>query len=97
MQSLKEGGLPDDAAHIREEGIRNLQELATIGKGSYFQARDTESLLQVYQQIDTLERSRIETYQYRRYREFFPWFGLACFVCLTLVSWLELTWWRRVP
>src|SRR5262249_10631333 len=97
VQSMREGGLPEDAARIRADGIRNLQEIAAIGRGDYFQARDTESLLQVYQRIDELERTRIETYQYRRYHEYYVCLGLACMVCLTGVSFMDLTWWRRVP
>jgi Ca-activated chloride channel family protein len=97
VQSLREGGLPKDAAAIREDGIRNLQEIANITRGSYFPAHDTENLLQVYQRIDELERSHIQTYQYRRYHEYFPWAGLACFCCLATLLFMQMTWWRRVP
>jgi len=97
VQSLREGGKPEEAANIRENGIRTLQEIANIAKGSYFQAADTDSLLQVYERIDELERTHIETYQYRRYHEYCAWFGLCCFACLGVVSFLEQTWWRRVP
>jgi Ca-activated chloride channel family protein len=97
VQSLREGGLPQDAAAIREGGIRNLQEIANIARGSYFPAHDTENLLQVYQRIDELERTHIQTYQYRRYHEYYAWLGLGCFCCLATLLFLESTWWRRVP
>src|SRR5438046_3415124 len=47
--------------------------------------------------LDRLERSEITSFQYRRYYEAFPWFGLASFALWVLVGLLELTFWRRVP
>jgi hypothetical protein len=44
-----------------------------------------------------LERQPIESFQYRHYREGYPWFGLAAFLLLATVQTLEMTIWRRVP
>ena len=88
---------PPVTAAQRTEGIRTLQEVARISKGRYFQARDTATLLDVCRQIDRLERSEIESFQYRRYYEGYPWFGLASFVLLAGLFVLERTVWLRVP
>jgi Ca-activated chloride channel family protein len=92
-----EPGAKEPSAEIRADGIRTLREVAHITHGEYFQARDTETLLQVCRKIDSLERDPIESPQYRRYHEAYPWFGLGSFVCLIAVSILEATFWRRVP
>jgi Ca-activated chloride channel family protein len=82
---------------IRAAAVRTLQDLAKITRGRYFQARDTRGLLDAIRDIDTRERSRIESFQYRRYHEAYSWFGLAAFVCFAGAIVLERTIWRRVP
>ncbi len=54
-------------------------------------------MLSVCQEIDRLERQEIQSFQYRRYHEAYPWFGLAAFVVIVLIRVLELTIWQRVP
>ena len=44
-----------------------------------------------------LAREDIQSFQYRRYHEGYPWFGLASFVLMALALLLELTVWRRLP
>ncbi len=46
-----------------------LREIAAIAGGRYFLATDRESLQQVYEQIDTLERTRFEQRHYTDYKE----------------------------
>jgi len=46
-----------------------LREIATVAGGRYFRATDRESLQQVYEQIDELERTRIEQRRYTDYKE----------------------------
>ena len=48
---------------------RTLRDIATITGGRYFRATDHETLKEVYQQIDELERTRIEQRRYTDYRE----------------------------
>lgn len=84
-------------AQLRASGESTLRSLATLTGGRHFQARDTETLLAVCEEIDRLERSPIESFQYRRYYEGFPWFGLAVFGVLLTLQVLERTTWQRVP
>jgi Ca-activated chloride channel family protein len=81
----------------RVEGLRTLTEIAHLTRGKRFSARDTPSLLAVWREIDALERDPILSFQYRRYHEGFPWFGVGSFVLCLLVQALELTVWRRIP
>lgn len=79
------------------DGSKTLREVAAIARGRHFTARDTMSLLNVCQEIDRLEREEIRSFQYRRYFEGYPWFGLASFVLWVTLQVLEMTFWRRLP
>jgi Ca-activated chloride channel family protein len=83
-----------------EEAIKarqTLQEIAKMTQGQYFQAADSEGLLEVCNKIDRLEREEIESFQYRRYYEAFVWFGLASLLLWLAVFVLETTVWRVIP
>ncbi|HTU22964.1 MAG TPA: VWA domain-containing protein [Gemmataceae bacterium] len=87
----------DSPGETRAQAVRTLQELAHITNGRCFQARDTQGLLSACRAIDALERSDLPSFQYRRYHEAYPWFGLAAFVLFSLALGLERTVWRRIP
>jgi Ca-activated chloride channel family protein len=58
-----------------------LQRIASITGGQYFRATDNESLVQIYDSIDQLEKSEIEGFEFYRYTEHFSIFlylSLAC-------------------
>ncbi len=55
-----------DNVNIDEETLTKIAE--TTG-GQYFRATDTESLLEIYSEIDELEKTEVETLQYVDYRE----------------------------
>ena len=50
-----------------------LTEIATTTGGRYFRARDGQALQNIYEQIDALERSVVESRSYIRYVEQFRW------------------------
>jgi len=57
---------------------KTLKGVASITGGAYFRATDNESLAAIYEEIDELERTKIEVTQYRKKSEkFFPWALLA--------------------
>jgi Ca-activated chloride channel homolog len=93
------GGLEGnaDSEATRAAGRQTLRDIADIAHGRSFQAKDTHELLAVCHEIDRLERQEIQSFQYRRYHEAYPWFGLAAFVLLVGIRSLELTVWHRVP
>lgn len=49
-----------------------LKQIAVTTQGKYFRAVDKTSLEQIYNTIDTLEKSEIKTTVYRDYVEYFP-------------------------
>jgi Ca-activated chloride channel family protein len=82
---------------VRAAAVQTLQDLAKITNGRYFQAQDTNGLLQACHTIDDLERTPIQSYQYRKYYPLQVWFGLAAFVVLSLSFVLNRTVWRQLP
>src|SRR5205823_4042161 len=96
------GGVPDpnnaEAVAARQAGREGLQAVAALTGGQYFEAGDGAGLLRAGRAIDEeIEKSRIQTFTYRRYHEAFPWLGLAALACLTATAALEATRWRRTP
>lgn len=77
--------------------IPGLQKIAKIGGGQFYRATDTESLRQIYDQIDKLEKSTFEMKKYSQYRDLYPWFVGAGAALLALQVILSQTLWRRLP
>lgn len=88
---------PKDRAQIRERASQTLRKLAEFTSGKYFQARATEQLLAVCQEIDRLEKNELQSFQYRRYHEGYTWFGLAALALGVILQLLEMTVWQRLP
>src|SRR5438093_9035364 len=69
------GETPPPSASDRAEAERSLHAVAKITGGQYFRAHDSQTLLAVCRAIDHLERQPIQSFQYRRYSEGYPWFA----------------------
>lgn len=74
-----------------------LTEVAQKTGGKYFRAGTTTELRTIYEEIDQLEKTEVETQKYQLYRELFPWFVLAGVTLLLLEVILANTVWRRLP
>lgn len=61
-----------------------LTRIAEMSDGAYFRATDTESLQEIYQRIDELERTEIEEVIYTDYRDLYPRFLLPALLLLVL-------------
>lgn len=75
----------------------SLKEIAAMTGGSYFRATDTQSLQQIFSEIDELEKSQVEIQKVAQYRDLFPWFVFAGTVLLAAETLLGQTLWRRLP
>jgi Ca-activated chloride channel family protein len=95
--AVPEAGAKETDTLLRTTAIQTLEDLARISRGRYFAAHDTSALLAACRDIDALERADIQSFQYRRYHEGYPWFGLASFVLFCGALVLEVTVWRRIP
>jgi Ca-activated chloride channel family protein len=92
-----EPGTQEISLSDRLNARKVLAEIAKLTGGQCFEARDGKALADACSRIDELERSRIESFHYRRYHEFYAWFGGTALACWVLVLGLEMTIWRRVP
>jgi Ca-activated chloride channel family protein len=74
-----------------------LKQIADETGGKYFRAKDNSSLVNIYAEIDKLEKSRIDVTTLKRYTEkFFP-FALAAAVLIFLEMFLRFTTFRKFP
>jgi Ca-activated chloride channel homolog len=61
-----------------------LKDIAAMTDGKYFRATDNDRLIQVYSEIDKLEKSKIDVKQYNKKEEKYMSFGLAAFALFLL-------------
>jgi Ca-activated chloride channel family protein len=91
-----EGSGPGEKKNA-DEGELGMRAVASMTGGRFFPARDARALLNVYDEIDRLEKQPIASFQYRRYDELYPWFGATALALLVGVGILDTTLWRRIP
>jgi len=74
-----------------------LKKIAGITGGEYFRATDTESLVDIYKEIDKLEKTPMEEIGYNIYEELFQYFLFPAFLLFLLEVLLVNTYLRRIP
>jgi Ca-activated chloride channel homolog len=74
-----------------------LRKIATETNGQYFRARDKDGLKNIYNQIDKLEKSKIEISSFKQYKERYLSFILAALGLLILEMVLRYTVFRKFP
>ena len=75
----------------------SLKKIAEQTGGRYFRATDSDSLKQIYAQIDSLEKSEVKWIDHSEYRELFPLFLIPALLLLLIEIVLTRTRLRRVP
>lgn len=92
---------PDGSTRLRRVFVEmdeaTLRKIAEQTGGRFFRAEDTETLEQVYAEIDRLEKSEITEIRYLNYREHFPIFVLLALVFLAASLLSSATVLRRLP
>lgn len=61
-----------------------LMDIAAVTDGKYFRATDKESLSKIYQEIDKLERTKLNVQEYKEYLELYQVFALVAAVSILL-------------
>jgi Ca-activated chloride channel family protein len=74
-----------------------LKEISKITGGQYFRATDVESLKNIYDQIDEMEKSEVKVIDHSEYKELFYYFLVPGLLLLLLEAGLSNTLLRRVP
>lgn len=74
-----------------------LQQIAQTADGQYYRATSNSKLKEVYEEIDKLEKTKLNVKDYSRKVEEFQPFAIAAILCLLLELLLRLTVLRRIP
>jgi Ca-activated chloride channel family protein len=76
---------------------KTLQDIADLTDGKYFRATDAQSLVEVYKEIDALEKTEIEQREYVQYTELAPYFMAVALGLLLTESVLSRTRLLSIP
>ena len=95
MSALPAAAGPQGASNFLDEDL--LRKIADETGGRYYRAADKERLEYIYNQIDQLEKSKIDIISYKRYEELYLPFMLAALGFLFLEMILRLTLFRKFP
>ena len=93
----RDWGVKIYAIGIGGEDVKTLTEVANITGGKYFSADSVNGLSKVYEEIDKLEKSEIESVKYMDYKEAFSPFAVAALFAISLYIILSATLLRRIP
>ena len=74
-----------------------LHQVADITGGKYYRAEDTRGLRAIYDEINHLEKSKVEIEVFNQYFELFAWFLIPALLLLLLELVLRKTIFRRIP
>ena len=74
-----------------------LREVAKIADGKFFRATDTQSLEQIFNDIDKLEKSTVSVKKYQQYRDLFPLCLMGGCGLLVAQMLLSQTVWKKLP
>jgi Ca-activated chloride channel family protein len=74
-----------------------LKAIAEKTGGFFRKAEDAESLREIYREIDTMEKSEIESVRFVDYQESFMWFALAGLILIIFEIILNNTLYRKIP
>lgn len=77
--------------------VEQLRQIAETTGGQFFRATNDLSLERIYDQIDRMERTRIEVDETHYFDEVAHWLMLPALALLALGFLLELTWLRSFP
>lgn len=91
----KQKGKKSPSVDFLDEAL--LQRIATETRGQYFRARDKDALKSIYQQIDQLEKSKVEITSFQKVEERFLPFVLAAIAFVFLELLLRFTLFRKFP
>jgi len=74
-----------------------LAKMAEKTGGKYFRADSSETLRNIYAEIDRLEKTEVEVKKYQHYKELFHWFAFGGLGLVLAEIGLANTLWRRIP
>ena len=80
-----------------EIDTKTLSEIAAATDGDFYRATNNKELMQIYKEIDKLEKSKLNVKKFSRRYEAFQPFALAAVLLLLLEILLRITIFRKLP
>ncbi|MCC8173392.1 MAG: VWA domain-containing protein [Odoribacter sp.] len=74
-----------------------MKQISSLTRGQYFRATDNEKLVQIYDEIDKMEKSKMEVKYYSKKQERYFLFALIGMLLLITESLLRYTVLRKIP
>ena len=74
-----------------------LQQIAQVTDGKYFRATNNQKLIEIYKEIDQMEKSRIDVREYSRKEEEYLAYGLGAVILLLFEIIIRKTVLRNIP
>ncbi|HNZ71172.1 MAG TPA: aerotolerance regulator BatA, partial [Prolixibacteraceae bacterium] len=75
----------------------SLQSIADITGGKYFRATSNDKLKMIYEEIDALEKSKIEVKEFSKKQEEFQKYALTAMLLLVAGILLKMSVFRNIP
>jgi len=76
---------------------KTLKDIAEKTGGKYFRATDNSKLRAIYQEIDQLEKTKINVKEFSNKSEAYFFFALLAFICFFAEIIIRNTWLRKMP
>ena len=76
---------------------KTLTQIAGTTEGNYFRATSNSKLKEVYEEIDKLEKTKLNVKEYSKRQEEYRWFALAAFLCVLLEVLLRNSILKKIP
>jgi len=76
---------------------KTLKDIAEKTGGKYFRATDNSKLRAIYQEIDQLEKTKINVKEFSNKSESYFFFALLAFICFFAEIIIRNTWLRKMP
>ena len=76
---------------------KTLQEIANITEGRYFRATNNKTLIEIYKEIDRLERSKIENKEFSKKNEEYRRYAIGALVLALFAMILQFVVFRHIP
>lgn len=76
---------------------KTLTQIAGITDGDYFRATSNSKLKEVYDEIDKLEKTKLNIKEYSKREEKYQWLALAAFLCILLEIILRNSILKKIP
>ncbi|MBR4650336.1 MAG: VWA domain-containing protein [Prevotella sp.] len=89
-------GVGSKRVSMYELDTKTLKDIAATSDGNFYLATSNKELQQIYQDIDKLEKSRINIKKFSKKYEAYQPFALAAIMLLVMESLLRLTVFRRI-